>query len=144
MDPVLREQQMIEWKERRIAVSRRLACSPESAWRVVTDTACWAQWGPSITRVRCSHRFVGPGSTGSVRTALGFWVPFAITDYEHLRFWSWRVGRFRATGHRLTAIGEHACRLSFDLPWWAFPYVLICLAALARIGRICESGAAVR
>lgn len=131
---------MIGFENNRIVVSRHIRCRMEDVWLLVTDTEQWERWGPSVSRVRSAQRFIGPESTGTIRTALGFRVSFAITDYQHLRCWSWRVGGFQATGHRLSAVNEQTCRLSFDLPWWAFPYAAVCLVALTRIGRICESG----
>lgn len=130
---------MIRFKNGRIIVSRLINCGLDEVWRVVTDTEQWVQWGPSVSRVRCAQRYIDSSSTGSVRTVLGFWVPFTITGYEYLHFWSWRVGGFEATGHRLVAINGKTCRLSFDLPWWSFPYAVVCLIALGRISRICES-----
>ena len=131
---------MIGLENNRIVVSRLIHCRIEDVWLVVTDTEKWERWGPSVSRVRSAQRYIGPASTGRIRTALGFWVSFAITDFQHLRYWSWRVGGLQATGHRLSAVDEQTSRLSFDLPWWAFPYAVVCLVALARIGRICEAG----
>ena len=126
----------------RLVVSRLLLCSQEAAWQVITDTEQWPYWGPSVSRVRCAQRYIQLGSTGSVRTVFGFWVPFSINRYQHLHFWSWRIGRFEATGHRLAITKDGFCRISFDMPWWAFPYVLICAIALRRISRLLEAGQA--
>lgn len=127
---------MITFSKRRILVSRPVDCTIEEAWRLITDTEQWLVWGPSITGVRCDQRFIGPTSAGYVRTLLGLWVPFAITEYQHLRYWSWRIGRIQATGHKLAATNDGNCLVSFDMPWWAGPYAVICSIALSRISRL--------
>ena len=132
---------MITIQSKRIVVSQLLHCGIDEAWKVITDTRQWVDWGPSVSRVKCAQRYIQPSSIGSIRTVFGFWVPFTITVYEDPHFWSWRIGRFEATGHRLTVIDEKTCRLSFDLPWWVFPYAVICLVALGRISRICSASA---
>ncbi len=131
---------MITLQDSRIVVSHLIRCRLNEVWQVLTDTDQWAQWGPSVSRVQCAKRYIELSSTGSIRTILGFWVPFTITEYEHLHFWKWRIGRFEATGHRLVSVDDQTCRLSFDLPWWAFPYAIVCLIALGRISSVCESG----
>ena len=133
---------MITIQSKRIVVSRLLHCAVDEAWRVITDTRQWVDWGPSVSRVKCAQRYIQPSSIGSIRTVFGFWVPFTITVYEHPHFWSWRIGRFEATGHRLAITEDGFCRISFDMPWWAFPYVLICAIALRRISRLLEAGQA--
>lgn len=130
---------MVTLKNKRIIVSRQVDCTTEEVWRVITDTEQWPRWGPSVSGVKCSQRHIGPASTGYVKIIMGLWLPFTITEYQHLHYWSWRIGRVQATGHRLTETGADTCMVSFDLPWWAGPYVLVCSIALSRISRLTGS-----
>ncbi len=63
----------------------------DRVWDLLTDTQQWPKWGPSVTGVRCADRFIRQGSRGEVRTALGLWLPFAITEFTPTKRWSWRV-----------------------------------------------------
>ncbi len=118
-----------------ITVSRVIHTAPENLWDLLTDTARWAQWGPLITAVRCEDRYIRAGSTGRIRTVLGIWAPFIITEWTHRQYWSWRVFNISATGHRIERIDAHCSRLLFEVPWWAAPYALICILAAVRIAR---------
>jgi uncharacterized protein YndB with AHSA1/START domain len=108
-------------------------------WEVLIDTQCWSRWGPSVNAVRCRDRFIQSGSKGSVRTAVGIWIPFEITDFVPGKRWSWRVMNIRATGHRVEYLAINQCRLIFEVPWFAAPYILICKIAARRIKLIVES-----
>jgi len=127
---------MVGVEDGKIVVGMVIQCSAEEAWRLLTDTQQWPCWGPSVSGVACEQRYIGPDSAGWVKTMLGFWVPFAIDEYRELRFWSWRIGRFPATGHRVIVEGETACVVAFDMPWWALPYIVVCRIALSRINRL--------
>jgi uncharacterized protein YndB with AHSA1/START domain len=116
-----------------------IAASSKLVWEVLTDTNCWPQWGPSVTDVRCRNRFIQSGSKGSVRTALGFWLPFEITEFVPGIKWSWRVMNIPATGHRVEALAPGQCRLVFEVPGIAAPYLLVCKVAAHNIKRICEN-----
>lgn len=124
---------MIRLNRGRIVVSRVVNGPAEEIWRVLTDTRLWPCWGPSVAAVQCPDRFIGAGSTGTIRTSFGLALPFTITDYRDRAYWSWRVGRVEATGHRLEPLADGKCSVSFDLPWWALPYAAVCLIALRRI-----------
>lgn len=132
---------MLKLDGNRIVLSSRLNCDVASAWLLLTDTQLWPRWGPSVAAVRCAHRYITGGSTGSVLTVFRFWLPFTITEYRELSFWKWRVGPFEATGHRVTRLGENCCTLSFDMPWWAFPYIIVCSIALRRLRKMAAEGA---
>jgi len=129
---------MITYNNNRIAVSKKINSTPERVWDLLTDTAKWSQWGPSVRAVECEHRFSQPLCTGYVRTLLGIRLPFIITSFQHLEYWNWRVGNLEATGHRLVRHPD-GCTVIFDMPWWAFPYTLICLLALNRIAKLSRS-----
>ena len=119
-----------------IQVGRNLDASSAAVWRVITDTRCWEQWGPSITAVECGERYIRDGSQGRIKTLLGFWVPFVVTHYENGHYWHWRVGGIPATGHRVKPLSSERCRLVFEVPIWAWPYVVVCWLALRRIDKL--------
>jgi hypothetical protein len=124
----------------RFIIGLTIDCTTEDAWQVLTDTQLWPVWGPSVQRVDCEQRRIGPGSSGRIKTSVGFWVPFTITDYQEQKFWAWRIGRFRATGHRLEKRDANSCTVAFDMVWWAAPYLVVCLVALKRIKRLIDAG----
>ena len=108
-------------------------------WDQLTRVSQWPSWGPSVTDVRCADECIRLGSVGQVRTAMGFWVNFEITELEPGRFWRWRVAGVEATGHRVEPAGPGRCRLVFEVPWWAAPYALVCRRAARRIAQICAT-----
>jgi hypothetical protein len=97
-----------------IEISRVVAASSNRAWGLLTDTCTWKEWGPSLLDVRSSDRYIKKGSHGRVKTALHF---FGIN----------------ATGHRVEPLDESSCRLVFQVPLWAAPYLVVCKIALDRI-----------
>jgi len=117
--------------------ARRYDCPPELAWSVLTDVATWPRWGPSVTAVRLDGRELGPGRRGQVRTPGGLWLPFVITRWEEGRRWGWRVAGLPATGHRVEPDGR-GCRITFEVPALAAPYVAVCRIALRRLADILE------
>lgn len=127
---------MISFANGQAMVSVHLGVNRETAWEIVTDTRLWPRWGPSLTAVQCNDRFIHGNSYGRVKTIFGLWLPFTITEFEKFSFWSWRIGRVTATGHRITAQGDECCELTFTMPWWASPYLVVCALALRRIERI--------
>lgn len=108
-------------------------------WEVLTDTYCWPKWGPSVTAVRCRDRYIQSGSKGYVQTVIGIWVPFEITEFIPEKNWTWKVMGTPATGHRVESLATTKCRLVFEVPWGAAPYVLICKIAARRIKLISEN-----
>jgi len=130
---------MLKISSTRISVGKLYHSSPPLVWELITDTAQWPRWGPTIKRVRFPERFIRKGSSGQVLTALGIWLPFAIDEYEHASFWSWKVAAIKATGHRLQASETGGCYLWFEVPMVAAPYALVCQMALGRIENLlCE------
>jgi hypothetical protein len=116
-----------------IETSKITKASPETLWQVLTDTTQWVIWGLSIRSVECTHKVIQKGSKGRIRTALGFWLPFEVTDFFPGRFWSWRVAGIRATGHGVEPLANGRCRLFFVVPLWAAPYVIVCQLAVRNI-----------
>ncbi len=111
----------------------------EVVWAMLASTARWPQWGPSVLGVLPAAAQVEPGLRGRVRTRLGIWLPFEITEVEPGRSWRWRVAGVEATGHRVEPISEGTCRAVLEVPWWAAPYAVVCRIALGRLRRIAES-----
>src|SRR5512143_2197519 len=124
-----------------IQVSEIIDSSAGHVWRILIDTHCWLEWGPSVKAVDCIDRYIRKGSTGRVLTTLGFWANFKITDFEEGRYWTWRVYGIAATGHRVEPLGEHRCRVSFEIPLFAAPYALLCKLALRRIAKMATQAA---
>jgi hypothetical protein len=109
-----------------------------AAWELLIDTLRWPEWGPSVVRVDCADRFIGPGTVGRVQTALGLWLSFQITKFTAGQYWHWRVAGIPATGHRVESIGPNICRVVFEVPVLAGPYLIICRLAAQRIKAILE------
>lgn len=122
---------MLKISAQHISVGKAYTSSPHILWELITDTAQWPRWGPTVKAVRTSERYISKGSEGQVQTALGIWLPFVVTEYEHEFFWNWKVASVRATGHRLQSAGGTI--LWFEVPVIAFPYIAICRMALNRI-----------
>ena len=106
------------------------------AWELLTDTARWPDWGPSVRAVDCAARLIGPGVHGRVQTTFGLWLRFEVTGWKAGEFWSWTVGGLQATGHRVIATGPDRCEVTFSVPRWAPFYLPVCAAAIRRIDRL--------
>ncbi|WP_435358399.1 SRPBCC family protein [Haloarchaeobius sp. DFWS5] len=120
---------------RRIEVTRDLPVSRMLAWELLTDTWRWPEWGPTVTDVDADDRFIAAGDTGKVQLFHGPWVPFEITFSDGER-WTWDVAGLPATGHRAEYLGEDRCRVVFEVPLVAAPYVPVCQHALRAIERL--------
>ena len=123
---------MIRISLTRISIGKRYHASPRVVWDLITDTTKWPLWGPTVKGVQLPERFIRNDSRGRVLTVFNIWVPFAIVKFEDGCFWSWKVASLDATGHRLQPT-EKGCKLWFEVPIIAFPYVLVCQMALNRI-----------
>ncbi len=115
-------------------VARVVSAPPAAAWDLLTDLATWPRWGPTVTAVETTDgaRRLAPGARGRVRTPFGLWVPFVVTEMEPGHRWVWRVAGVPATGHRVEPHAD-GCRVVFEVPALAAPYVVVCRVALARI-----------
>ncbi len=118
--------------------SIEVQASAAAAWELLTDTRRWSLWGPSVVAAGCDPPVIGPDSVGWVQTAVGVRLPFRITRFDQGRSWSWQVAGIPATGHRVEALGPHRCRVCFEVPFWAAPYVAVCWLAAKRIKHILE------
>ena len=131
---------MLKISKELISVGKMFSASPDVLWDLITDTTRWSGWGPTVKAVRTPERYIRKGSEGHVLTALGIWLPFVVTDYEHERFWNWKVASVRATGHRLEDVDAGGAILWFEVPVIAFPYIAICRMALTRIADCLADG----
>ena len=117
--------------------------SPAAAWALLTDTRRWPEWGPTVsaaTVTSSASPFVATGSTGRVRTPVGVWLPFEVTEFDEGHRWSWRVTGVPATSHEVEPAGADGCRVSFLVPTAAAPYLAVCALALRRIERLLTGG----
>lgn len=109
-----------------------------AAWELFVDTRRWPEWGPSVARVECSDRRIGEESHGRVQTVFGLWLPFQVTEFHAGHYWRWQVAGIPATGHRVEAFGPDRCRVVFEVPVVAAPYLVVCRWAAQRIKNILE------
>jgi uncharacterized protein YndB with AHSA1/START domain len=120
-----------------LEVGRTVAASAEQVWDLLVDTSRWPAWGPTVAGARIDSGGVGtrigPSAAGRVRTSLGPSLPFVVDTFEPGRRWTWTVGGVPATGHRVEPLGDGRCRVTFEVPAWAPPYLAVCWLALRRI-----------
>lgn len=116
-------------------VGRELPVPASVAWRLLTDTRTWPWWGPSISAVDLDPPVITAGARGRIRTSVGVWLPFEITDLVPGARWSWRVFGVPATGHRVETT-PNGCRVVFEVPTVAAPYAAVCRLALRRMARL--------
>lgn len=123
-----------------LSIGREVEAPAENAWRLLVDVARWPQWGPSVRRAVLADGAteLALGVRGTVWTAVGMPLPFVITAFESGRRWDWAVAGVPATGHRVQAAPD-GCRVIFDVPWWAAPYLTVCAVALARIEMLAKA-----
>lgn len=123
----------------RIEVARDVAVSPSVATDYLRDSRRWPAWSPTITGVESDDRFVREGTRGRIEVA-DRWLPFRVTGFNGRR-WTWSVARLPATGHRVEAYATDAerCRVVFEVPPLAAPYVPTCERALDRFARLVET-----
>jgi uncharacterized protein YndB with AHSA1/START domain len=119
---------------RRLVVSRTIDAPADEAWRLLTDTERWPEWGPSVRGVESPQRVIDGETSGRVRLPGGLWFPFEITSCVDRR-WTWEVARVPATGHFVEAQGE-GCRVGFELSLLASGYAPVCARALGHIERL--------
>lgn len=124
-------------------VSRGLDVPAEVAWDLLVDTTRWPDWGPTVTGAEIATGGDGTritlGATGTVRTPVGLSLPFRITELDPGRRWSWAVAGVAATAHRVEGLGPQRCRVTFEVPRWAPPYLAVCAVALRRLERLSAS-----
>ncbi len=122
-----------------LAVTRRLTPSPGAVWEALTDVRCWPDWGPTVGAARIDrggHK-IKAGTTGRVRTPLGVWLPFRVTQFEDGHRWAWSVASVPATAHRVEARPGGGASVTIEVPLWvAGAYAPVCWLAIGRLGRV--------
>lgn len=121
-----------------VSVSRLMPVDPGVAWDLLVDTSRWVEWGPSVTKVDVPGGRLRAHSTGRVRSPLGLWVPFAVSEFDDGRYWAWTVAGVPATTHTVEP-APGGCRVTFGVPAPAAPYLVVCRAALRRIERLARA-----
>ncbi len=118
-----------------LRVTRRIHAPPERLWELLTHPERWPEWGPSLIRASSTNTPIKLGSRGSVQLALfPVSMPFVITEYTHLRSWTWKVAGLRATTHTLEPLDEALCEVGFGVPSALHaPYLVICRQALKKL-----------
>ncbi len=124
-------------------VAQVMSAPPAAAWRVLTLLDLWPRWGPTVTAAELDDggRQLTAGVRGRVRTPVGVWLPFEVTELEPGHRWRWRVAGVPATGHRVEPHAE-GCRVVFEVPAVAAPYAVVCRVALGRIAGLLADRAA--
>lgn len=120
-----------------------IAAPAARVWSILIDTSLWPVWGPSLRGVAGAGRFIDAATEGRLQTAFGIWLSFEIDHFEDGRYWSWRVAGVPATGHRVEPLGRNRCRLRFEVPTLAAPYLAVCRVACRRIRAMAEGMQAV-
>jgi uncharacterized protein YndB with AHSA1/START domain len=121
-------------------VSARIEVAAPAAevWDLVADFRHWPEWGTSIRAVDSAAQSVTPGVGGRVRTVVGLWLPFTITEVEPGRSWHWKVAGLTATGHRVIEVDSGHSIVEFTAPRLLAPYVIVLRAALRRLKTLAE------
>ena len=123
--------------------SRRAVAAPmEAVWDLLVDLDAWPQWGPTVTgsRLDDGSRILRAGAVGSVRTPVGLWLPFEVTELARrpeLASWSWSVAGVPATTHRVRARGA-VCVVELGAPWWAPAYWPVLEIGTRRLAALAE------
>ena len=123
----------------KVGVEREIDARPEDVWELFVDTRRWSDWGPSVTDVKSSDRYIRRGTTGKIRTPVGVWLPFEVTKYDEGSYWSWKVARIGVTGHRVEPVAG-GTRVTFEVPVYAIGYAPVCRRALERIEELVTPG----
>lgn len=124
-----------------------VAASSDLAWDELVELARWPEWGPTVRSARLDDGSgrLSAGATGSVQTAPGLWLRFAVDRWEDAgptRTWSWRVAGVPATEHAVLTRGPDRCRVEMSVPWWATVYLGVVAIALRNIRRRAEAAQA--
>jgi hypothetical protein len=125
--------------------SRRTVDVPASAvWDLLVDLDAWPTWGPTVTAARLDDggRTLTRGAHGAVRTPLGLWLPFEVTELVEtpaFAHWSWSVAGVPATTHRVRQEGR-GCVVELGAPWWAPAYLPVLELGTRRLADLAEGG----
>ncbi|MFJ9719012.1 SRPBCC family protein [Streptomyces sp. NPDC101213] len=66
---------------------------PETVWQRYACVDRWPAWSPQIKAVHTPDRQLTSGMSGTVESAVGVRLAFAVEHVDHdRRAWTWRVG----------------------------------------------------
>jgi hypothetical protein len=121
---------------------RAVATPTQAVSALLVDLDAWPQWGPTVTAARLDDgsRTNTGGARGAIRTPVGLWVPFELTELEvtpALARWSWTVAGVPATTHRVRAEGP-GCVVELGAPWWAPAYLPVLEVATRRLADLAQ------
>lgn len=137
-----------------LAARHRTTAPPAAVWDVLVDTEAWPRWGPTVAAVELEDGSghgpggtrIGAGSRGRVRTPVGLWLPFAVTQWVAGERWAWRVAGVPATSHAVRptdtgtgAGGGTGSEVVMAVPWWAPAYLAVCEVGVRRVARLAEA-----
>lgn len=110
----------------------------EAVWPLLVRFESWPSWGPTVLDVESEANEVASGVRGRVRTPVGVWLPFEITEFEANRSWSWKVAGLRATGHRVEPRPDGSTNVVFTAPRFWRPYGTVLSLGLQRLEDLAE------
>ena len=119
-----------------IRTSISIAAPVDAVWPYLAEFRHWPTWGPTVAAVDVDADEVATGVSGRVRTPVGLWLPFTITDVDPGRSWAWRVAGVAATGHTVTETSPSTCEVAFTAPSWAVAYRPVLRAGLRRLATL--------
>jgi uncharacterized protein YndB with AHSA1/START domain len=117
----------------RIGVERVVEAGPRRVWAVLTDPWSIPEWKPWIAEIETSDRSLHEGATGRVKTRIGLWTTFEVTEYEEGEYWEWNVSRMGAVGHRVERESGVGTRVTFEIPVFAAAYAPVCRRSLRNV-----------
>lgn len=115
--------------------TREIASPAPVVWALLANLEHWPAWGTTVTAVDPAVGTVSLGLTGRVRTVLGVWLPFEITEMVEGESWGWRVAGIAATGHVVESTAR-GCRVTFTAPSWAPFYLPVLSRGLGNLERL--------
>jgi uncharacterized protein YndB with AHSA1/START domain len=127
--------------KRTVEVSRTIEAPAPLLWELLTRTRYWPEWGPTVAAVE-GPASIAAGTNGRLRTPVGLWLDFEITDFDEGRFWAWRVAKVGATTHRIQPEGEGRSTVTFAAPWFGAPYAGILWLGLRKLDELAQARSA--
>jgi uncharacterized protein YndB with AHSA1/START domain len=119
----------------RWTVERHSQASSDGVWRLLTDTAAWPVWGPTVRRAEIDGGEVVERARGTVWTPVGVPLPFVVTDVDPEHSWAWSVAGVPATTHEVEPV-LGGCVIRMTAPLWAPAYLPVLEVALRRLDRM--------
>ena len=128
----------LDYPLRHVGVAIPIAAPADRVWHLISEFHHWPDWGVTVRAVDSSPRSVEPGAAGRVKTTLGLWLPFEITNGDPGRVWEWRVAGIAATTHVIERDSDNACTLRFTVSPLFAPYLVVLWLGVRRVKRLAE------